>query len=163
MLTSGLHFPNSGSSHVPVTSLSFQVHDQTLPGAARAPLGCHLHSRQCHQHPHVRNDAAPLDLLVAVGGCGGSRTSRWIPGACLRDQVLGKSPNALQRIYRPASPDSAMVRAFCCRRHVAEGQTPAPMVGTLSLVPSTLCRDFLGGRRWPRAGQHFPEKHFNNV
>ncbi|XP_077034055.1 protease-associated domain-containing protein 1 isoform X1 [Agelaius phoeniceus] len=64
-----------------------RVHDQALPGAAWAPLGRHLHSCQRHQHSHLRDDAAPLDLLVAAEGSGGSRTSWCIPGSCPKDQV----------------------------------------------------------------------------
>uniref|UniRef100_UPI003CCA3B47 protease-associated domain-containing protein 1 isoform 2 precursor n=1 Tax=Taeniopygia guttata TaxID=59729 RepID=UPI003CCA3B47 len=61
-----------------------RVHDQALPGAARAPLGRHLHSCQRHQHSHLRDDAAPLDLLVAAG-C--SRTCWCIPGPCPEERL----------------------------------------------------------------------------
>lgn len=77
MLASGLCFP------LPTSLLSSQVHDQALAGAARAPLGRHLHPRQRHQHPDLRDDAAPLDLLVAAGGRSGSRTCFFLGGESL--------------------------------------------------------------------------------
>ncbi|KAM3936963.1 protease-associated domain-containing protein 1 isoform 2-T2 [Leptodactylus fuscus] len=40
------------------------VHDPALPGAARPPLGHHLHPGQRQQYPHLRAAAAALDVLV---------------------------------------------------------------------------------------------------
>ncbi|XP_014116598.1 PREDICTED: protease-associated domain-containing protein 1 isoform X2 [Pseudopodoces humilis] len=71
-----------------------RVHDQALPGAARAPLGRHLHSCQRHQHSHLRDDAAPLDLLVAAKGCGGSRTSGGSQDLALRTRFEKRIPTS---------------------------------------------------------------------
>uniref|UniRef100_A0A803VLN8 Uncharacterized protein n=1 Tax=Ficedula albicollis TaxID=59894 RepID=A0A803VLN8_FICAL len=79
-------------SAVPAPPPSLQVHDQALPGAARAPLGRHLHSCQRHQHSHLRDAAAPLDLLVAAKGCGGSRASCWMPGFAPRTRFEERIP-----------------------------------------------------------------------
>ncbi|XP_031965605.1 protease-associated domain-containing protein 1 isoform X1 [Corvus moneduloides] len=97
------------------------VHDQALPGAARAPLGRHLHSCQRHQHSHLRDDAAPLDLLVAARGCGRLRTSGGSQDLTLRTRFEERIPTCSRDPAGFGDREIFLLGPVC-----GQGQTPVP-------------------------------------